>query len=125
MESTYHSFEDLWIWQEAMEICYLVYEYMKDCRDYGLRNQMQDSAVSVPSNISEGFELQSNRAFVRHLYIAKGSAGELRTQMYVALNQNYIPDDKGKALITRLKILGAAIQRFIAIRKKVNRRHPL
>jgi four helix bundle protein len=122
MESKYHSFEDLWIWQEAMEICYEVYECMKDCHDYGLRNQMYDSSVSAPSNIAEGFELHTDRAFIRHLSIAKGSSGELRTQVYVAIRRKYISQEKGEALVIRLKRLSAGIQNFITARKLKSRR---
>ena len=124
METNYHSFEDLWIWQEAMQICYEVYDCMKDCRDFNLRNQMQDSSVSVPSNIAEGFELNTDRAFIRHLFISKGSAGELRTQVYIAIRQGYIPEERGIKLIARIKRLGAGIYNFIDSRKKQSRRHP-
>lgn len=122
MEGKYQSFEDLWIWQEAMEICYEVYECMKDCRDFGLRNQMYDSSVSSPSNIAEGFELHTDRAFIRHLSIAKGSSGELRTQVYVAIKRNYIRQEKGEELVSRLKRLSAGVQNFITARRIKNRR---
>ena len=124
MENSYHSFEALWIWKEAMEICYEVYDCMKDCRDFGLRNQMHDSSVSIPPNIAEGFELSTDRAFIRHLYISKGSGGELRTQVYIAINQLYIPHERGQILVSRIKRLGASIQNFIKSRKKKSRRLP-
>ena len=124
MENSYHSFEDLWIWKEAMEICYEVYDCMKDCRDFELRNQMHDSSVSIPSNIAEGFELSTDRAFIRHLYISKGSGGELRTQVYLAIRQSYIPNEQGQILVSRIKRLGASIQRFIKYRKKKSRSLP-
>jgi four helix bundle protein len=59
-------------------------------KDFGLRNQMQRAAVSIMSNIAEGFERGGNQEFVQFLYIAKGSCGELRSQLYVALDQAYI-----------------------------------
>ncbi|MBK9104562.1 MAG: four helix bundle protein [Saprospiraceae bacterium] len=118
MESTYQSFEDLVIWQEGMKICYQIYDALEHCHDFGLRNQMERSAVSVPSNIAEGYELSSDRAFIRHLYIAKGSAGELRTQLYIAIRQKYMSEETGTELLAKAKKLGGMIQKFITARKK-------
>lgn len=118
MENTYQSFEELVIWQEGMKICYQIYDALEHCHDFGLRNQMERSAVSVPSNIAEGYELSSDRAFIRHLYIAKGSAGELRTQLYIAIRQKYIAGETGAELLAQAKKLGGMIQRFITARKK-------
>ena len=118
METIYTTFEDLFIWQEGIEICYQVYDELILCRDFGLKNQMERSAVSVPSNIAEGYELSSDRAFIKHLYIAKGSTGELRTQLYIAIRQKYIEENTGKELIDRTKKLSGMIQKFIKARKK-------
>ena len=120
MDNEYQSFEDLWIWKESMSICYEVYDCMEGCRDFGLRNQMQECSVSVPSNISEGFELHTDRAFIRHLYISKGSAAELRTQTYIAIHRKYISVERGENLIIRIKRLGAGIQNYIKARKAGN-----
>ena len=124
METNLHSFEDLFIWQEGMEICYQIYDNLEHCRDFGLKDQMQRAAVSIPSNIAEGFELSSNRAFIRHLYIAKGSAGELRTQLYITIRQGYISQEIGSQLVERTKKIGGMIYNFIAARKIRNRRTP-
>lgn len=117
MEKTYQSFETLLIWQEGMQICYLIYDQLKHCRDFGLKSQMERSAVSIPSNIAEGYELNSDRGFIRHLYIAKGSCGELRTQLNIAIHQNYISSDAGQELLKRCRIESAMIQKFIGERK--------
>jgi four helix bundle protein len=117
MENNYHSFEDLLIWQEGMNLCDDIYTVLKKCKDFSLRDQMQRSAVSIPSNIAEGFELSTNRAFIRHLYISKGSAGELRTQLYIAIKQEYISKEKGAALVDQTKKLSAMISKFISARK--------
>ena len=122
MENNYHSFEDLLIWQEGMDICYQIYDQLSNCRDFGLKDQMQRSSVSIPSNIAEGFELSSNRAFIRHLYIAKGSAGELRTQLYIAIRQQYISNESGALLVQQTKKIGGMIQNFIMARKARNLR---
>jgi four helix bundle protein len=118
MESTYQYFEDLVIWQEGMKICYQIYDALEHCHDFGLKNQMERSAVSIPSNIAEGYELSSDRVFIRHLYIAKGSAEELRTQLYVAIRQEYISQELGAELLAQTKKIGGMIQKFITARKK-------
>ena len=118
MEFKYQTFEELSIWRQGMELCYEIYDCLKNCHDYGLRNQMERSAVSIPSNISEGYELSSDRAFIRHLYIAKGSCAELRTQLYIAIRQEYITQEKGSKLLSQSKVLSAMIQKFISARKK-------
>jgi four helix bundle protein len=117
MENNYHSFEDLLIWQEGMKLCDEIYAVLRKCKDYSLRDQMQRSAVSIPSNIAEGFELSTNRAFIRHLYISKGSAGELRTQLYIAIRQGYINEQKGALLVDMTKKLGGMMSNFISARK--------
>ena len=121
MEGKYHSFEDLLIWQLAMELCDEVYEAMEDCRDFGLKDQLQRSAVSVPSNIAEGFELNTNKAFIRHLNIAKGSGGELRTQLYIAIKRSYINETHGSYLFEKTKKLSGMIFNFIKTRKNRHR----
>ena len=118
MEKTYLTFEELEIWNVGMEVCYSIYDNMRSCHDFGLKNQMERSAVSIPSNISEGYELSSDRAFIRHLYIAKGSCAELRTQLYIANRQKYISPEVGIQLINRTKVLSGMIQKFIDARKK-------
>ena len=118
MGTQYQPFESLEIWQESMQLCYKVYDELSNCHDYGLRNQMERSAVSVPSNISEGYELGSDRGFIRHLYIAKGSCAELRTQLYVAVYRKYISPEKGAQLIDQAQKINSMIQLFIVGRRK-------
>ena len=85
MKKKIESFEDLFIWQKAVEFAkeiYLVTEKKGLKSDYGLKNQMRDSAVSISSNIAEGFECRSRKEYLNFLNIAKGSAGEIRSQLY-------------------------------------------
>jgi four helix bundle protein len=89
-------FEDILGWQSGREVCRLVYQLTKIgsfSRDYGLRDQMRRAAVSIISNIAEGYESQNNRTFIRYLFIAKGSAAEIRAQAYVALDHGYITQE--------------------------------
>ena len=86
-------FEELEVWQSAREITRAVYDLSNRgefARDWGLRDQMRRSAVSIMSNIAEGFESRTRPLFIDFLGRAKGSAGELRAQLYVALDAGYI-----------------------------------
>ena len=79
----FQSFEELEVWKRGCALAVYVYESLAASRDFGLRDQMQRAAVSIPSNIAEGYE-RSSKDFARFLSIAKGSAAELRTQSYIA-----------------------------------------
>lgn len=91
------SFEDLVVWQKARELTKRIYELTKDRKfsgDFSLVDQLRRAAVSILSNIAEGFERGSNTEFIQFLYMAKGSCGEVRAQLYVARDQGYIaPED--------------------------------
>ena len=71
MKDKIEKFEDLKIWQASVELAVSLYRELANCKDYGLRDQMQRSAVSIPSNIAEGFDRNSNKEFVRFLKISK------------------------------------------------------
>jgi four helix bundle protein len=93
--STIEKFEDLEAWKISRELTKEIYRVSKNdsfFRDYGLRDQICRASVSVMSNIAEGFERDGNKEFVNFLSIAKGSSGEVRSQLYVALDQNYISE---------------------------------
>ena len=86
-------FEDIEAWRKARELTKEIYALTNDgpfARDFGLRDQIRRAVVSIMSNIAEGFERGSNKEFIQFLYIVKGSAGEVRAQLYVALDQAYI-----------------------------------
>jgi four helix bundle protein len=78
------TFEDLEVWKRSCQLAVDVCVAMHDSRDYALKDQMQRSAISVPSNIAEGAERDSDGDFIRFLRISKGSCGELRTQLYIS-----------------------------------------
>ncbi len=98
------SFEEMEMWKRARELVKFIYQITKNDefrKDFSLTDQIRRAAVSVMSNIAEGFERGSNTEFIQFLYIAKGSCGEVRTQLYVALDESYISNDEfksGKAL---------------------------
>lgn len=88
--ATIQRFEDLICWQKARELVKGVYSALKTCNDYGFKDQIQRAAVSVMSNIAEGFERGTQQEFINYIYIAKGSAGEVRAQLYIALDVGYL-----------------------------------
>jgi four helix bundle protein len=96
--ATIQKFEDLICWQRGRELTKEIYKTFSNCRDYGFRDQIQRAAVSVASNIAEGFERGTKQEFLNYLYIAKGSAGEVRTQLYIAFDIGYLNIEKFKYL---------------------------
>ena len=110
--ATINVFEDLEIWQLGREICQLVWNLFETTslgKDYELRNQMNRSSGSIMYNISEGFERNGRREFINFLSYSKGSCGELRSQLYRALDRNQISKEefeqlKDKTIIESKKI---------------------
>lgn len=91
--ATVRQFEDLLAWQRARTLTKEVYAALLICEDRGFTDQIERASVSVMSNIAEGFESGTKQTFLNYLYIAKGSAGEVRAQLYVALDVGYISED--------------------------------
>ena len=105
------NFEDLEIWKDARALTRGIYHLTRDSKfskDFGLRDQIRRAAVSIMSNIAEGFERGGNQEFIQFLYVAKASCGEVRSQLYVALDQSYVTskdcDDASKSF-RRLSIM--------------------
>lgn len=104
--ATIEKFEDLLCWQKARLLTKEIYREFKSSkfkdlniqRDYGFCDQIQRASVSIMSNIAEGFERGTRQEFLNYLYIAKGSAGEVRAQLYVALDAGYLDEEKFKHL---------------------------
>jgi len=88
--ATVRQFEDLLAWQKARLLVKEIYKAFRDCRDRGFTDQIQRASVSVMSNIAEGFESGTRQEFLNYLYIAKGSAGEVRAQLYAACDIGYL-----------------------------------
>ena len=109
----YSSFEDLAVWKKGCRIAVKIYEILKDCRDYGLKDQMTRSAVSIPSNIAEGAERDSVAEYIRFLHIAKGSSAELRTQVYIAQQIAVINQKTKNELVEELKIISSMLHALI------------
>jgi four helix bundle protein len=110
------SFEETELWQDAMGLCTNVYKITNKSgldKDFGLKDQIRRSAVSVPSNISEGFERGSNKQLIYFLYIAKGSCGELRTQIQIAYNLEYVNHLEFTELTAKTNSISKQIAGFI------------
>jgi four helix bundle protein len=88
--ATIQRFEDMVAWQKSRELVREVYKALANCRDHGFKDQIQRASVSVMSNIAEGFESGTRQEFLNYLYIAKGSAGEVRAQLYAAHDIGYL-----------------------------------
>ncbi len=109
-------FEELDVWQRARELTRSVYDLSDQgafARDFGLRDQMRRAAVSVMSNIAEGFESRTQQLFVDFLGRARGSAGELRAQLYVALDREYLTQDQFAAALHQAETCSRQIARLI------------
>jgi four helix bundle protein len=108
---TIKNFEELKAWQKSRELVGNVYELTRHerfSRDFGLRDQIQRSAGSVMHNIAEGFESGSDPEFVRFLKMARRSAAEVQSELYLALDVNYITEEerqKSHVLATEVKQL--------------------
>ena len=99
-------FEDIEAWKLARRATKLVYEVSlteRLCRDFALVNQIRRASISILSNIAEGFEREGNKEFLQFLSIAKGSCGEVRAQLYIAFDQNYIDEATFSSISETLK----------------------
>lgn len=96
----YQSYEDLEVWKKALELSVRIYELMRDCRDFGFKDQICRAAVSVPSNIAEGMERDSKKETGHFLHIAKGSCAEVRTQLMIADRIGYIAHESVEKILS-------------------------
>jgi len=95
--ANFHTFEEIEAWQKSREPANLIYGVTAQgafSRDFGLKDQIRRASVSIMSNIAEGFERSGTGEFIQFLATAKGSAGEVRSQLYVALDQGYVASEE-------------------------------
>ena len=110
------SFEDIESWKRARVLTRRIYRLTSIgafSRDFGLRDQIRRAAVSILSNIAEGFERGGDKEFLRFLAIAKGSCGELRAQLYVALDQKYLEEEDFKLLVRDAREISHLLSGFM------------
>jgi four helix bundle protein len=110
------NFEDLRVWQRGIELTkqiYLTTSQGELSKDFGLKNQLRRAAVSVPTNIAEGFERRSRKEYVNFLNIAKGSAGEIRSLLRVAIEVGYLEEKTYLQLYSQAKELSRMLAKQI------------
>jgi|TARA_R110002167_G_scaffold361000_1_gene578865 four helix bundle protein len=107
-------YEDLDVWKRSYRLAVEIYKEFESCRDFSFKAQITRSALSVPSNIAEGWERYTEQEKHRFLSIAKGSIGELKTQTLIAIEIDYLTTDVGKMIATEAeeisKMLGALMK---------------
>ncbi|HAP36002.1 MAG TPA: four helix bundle protein [Bacteroidetes bacterium] len=117
-------FEEMKVWQDARILTKNIYSLTQNKyfnKDFGLRDQIQRAAVSIMSNIAEGYERDSNKEFVKFLGYSKGSVGEVRSLLYVALDQEYISEMEFNNLKESATNISTQIANFIKyLRKREN-----
>ncbi len=125
--SSIRRFEDVLGWQRARELAREIYRASASgafAKDFTLRDQIRRASVSVLSNIAEGFERGSDREFAQFLNIAKGSVGEVRCQLYVALDQGYLSAEQFEELTERSAEVGRLLSGLISYLQKADLKGP-
>ncbi|USH03282.1 four helix bundle protein [Grimontia kaedaensis] len=110
-------FEKLDVWKRSCRLSCDVYKQMDSCKNFGFKDQLTRSALSIASNIAEGEERETANESARFLYIAKGSAGEAITQIYIGIEAGFIDKQIGLALIKEAKEISAMLGALIKRRK--------
>jgi len=110
-------FEDLQIWKDSLILTKVIYDMTSRkplSNDFVLRDQIRKSVISISSNVVEGFEKFNNNEFVRFLRIAKGSAGELKNQVYISNTVGYISDREQEEIVKKLDIISGQIGKLMS-----------
>jgi four helix bundle protein len=107
------SHEDLDVWKRSCRLAVTLYQETRDLKDFGFRDQLTRSGLSIPSNIAEGYERDSDREIARFLTIAKGSAGELRTQVLIGKQAGLLNAEKATQWADEAKQLGRMLAALI------------
>lgn len=98
-------FEDLDVWKRAARLSAGIYQGLDRSREFAFRDQVTRSGLSIASNIAEGYERASDRDRIKFLNYAKGSCGELRTQIYIGMEAGLIGQETGKAWVAETRAL--------------------
>jgi four helix bundle protein len=110
-------FEDLVVWKRSARLSGNIYKELRGLKDYGFRDQITRSGLSVPSNIAEGFERTSQKENMVFLSYAKGSSGELRTQIYIGIDIGYIKKEIGEEWLRELIEISSMLSGLIKTKR--------
>jgi len=119
--ASFRTFEEIEAWKKSRELVRAIYQATSlgaFSTDYGLRDQIRRASVSIMSNIAEGFEREGTKEFVQFLSMAKASAGEVRSQLYVALDQGYIGQMQFEELSSKASAVSKMISGLITYLKR-------
>lgn len=111
-------FEDLDVWKKSVRLASEIYRATADLKDWGFRDQITRSALSISSNIAEGFERDSHRDCARFLAIAKGSCGEVRSQLYIAQDIGYLSKERVKTWVADCTSISRMLSALIRKRRE-------
>ena len=121
------TFEDIKAWQASRVLAKMVYDTVKSNKgstnDYKFREQIQSAAVSIMSNIAEGFSRRTTKEFIQFLFIAKGSTAEVQSQLYVALDQGYTSQERFNELYSKSDEVARLLSGFIQYLLKAERQN--
>lgn len=106
-------FEELEVWKKSARLSADIYKALTGLKDFGFRDQITRAGLSIPSNIAEGYERQSDKEIVNFINYAKGSAGELRTQIYIGMEIDYITRDQGKQWLSQAEEISKMLSGLI------------
>ena len=106
-------FEDIIAWQKAKEITIETYKTFRNLKDFNFKSQIERASVSIINNIAEGFERKTNNEFKYFLYVSKGSAGEFRSMLYLAIELEYITNKQYEILNEKIIVISKMLAKFI------------
>lgn len=118
MSINIEKFEDLIVWQASMDLVEAIYINLEKSKDFSFTDQIQRASVSIPSNIAEGFDRQTNKEFIQFLFIAKGSCSEVRTQLYLAKRLGKINKQVSEKLLYDSRKISSMLYKLIKTRKE-------
>ena len=105
------------VWKKSARLCADIYKELNQLKDYGFKDQITRSALSISSNIAEGFERESQKECLNFLSYAKGSCGELRSQIYIGMEIGYITREKGDVWILITNEISAMLSGLIKTKR--------
>lgn len=108
------AFEKLEVWRRGSRLSVNIYKMLADCKDYSFKDQLFRSSLSVPSNIAEGHERGFCKEYIRFLKIAKGSCGELRTQLYIGIEAEILNRETASRYVDEAREISMMLQGLIS-----------